>query len=103
MMRLHGYINDILIDVFIDCGSGNEFSKPRHHSQAWDTHLCTFPTEVHYCLRQSGHTLSLVGIVDNITMQIQDYTFTDSFLLLPVAGCDLVLSAQWLDSLGFIG
>lgn len=36
-------------------------------------------------------------------MQIQDYIFTDSFLLLSVAGCDLVLGAQWLDSLGFIG
>lgn len=38
-----------------------------------------------------------------MTVSIDDYQFTSSFLLLPVAGCDLVLGAQWLDTLGFIG
>lgn len=50
-----------------------------------------------------GQTLTPYGQAHSIAVSIQDYQFTDSFLLLPVAGCDLVLGAQWLDTLGFIG
>lgn len=50
-----------------------------------------------------GHSLSPLDQVHNITMEIQSYYYTNSFLVLPVIGCDLVLGAQWSDSLGFIG
>lgn len=39
----------------------------------------------------------------DVTVTIQGYIFTSSFLLLLVPKCDLLLGAQWLDNLGFIG
>ncbi|KAB2612816.1 ATP-dependent RNA helicase ddx18 [Pyrus ussuriensis x Pyrus communis] len=41
--------------------------------------------------------------VTDMTLKLQDYTMHDSFLLLDVPGCDLILGAEWLESLGFIG
>ena len=39
----------------------------------------------------------------DVTVTIQGYSFTSSFLLLPVPECDLLLGAQWLNTLGFMG
>lgn len=36
-------------------------------------------------------------------MTLQGYTFTADFPLLKVAGCDLVLGAAWLETIGLIG
>lgn len=99
-MRFHGFIADIPIAVFIDCGAAMNFLNPAIiHKLGLPI---TTPSPLKFTTA-SGHTLSPMGMAENITVRIQDYTFTDSFLLLPVAGCDLVLGAQWLDSLGFIG
>lgn len=61
------------------------------------------PPPPHHFTAASGHHLSPSGMVHNVTIEMQNYTYTNSFLLLPVTGCDLVLGAQWLDSLGYIG
>ena len=38
-----------------------------------------------------------------MTLKIQDYTLHSSFLLLNIPRCDIILGAEWLESLGFIG
>lgn len=100
MMRFYGTINDLPIDIFIDCGSAMNFLNP---GIAQQLHLpISTPTSLSFTTA-SGQTLSPSGLASNVTVKIQEYTFNGSFLLLPVVGCDLLLGAQWLDTLGFIG
>ncbi|XP_021809329.1 uncharacterized protein LOC110752877 [Prunus avium] len=42
------------------------------------------------------------GTTQNLSVQIQDYSLTSNFKLLPVAGCDLLLGVEWLETLGLI-
>lgn len=100
MMRMKGYINGLEIKVFIDCGAASNFLNP---TVAVRLGLEILPPPHHQFTAASGHSLTPSGLVTNITVEMQGYKYTNSFLLLPVAGCDLVLGAQWLDSLGFIG
>ncbi|TQD86337.1 hypothetical protein C1H46_028095 [Malus baccata] len=39
----------------------------------------------------------------NVTINLQDYTLLGSFLLLNIPGYDLILGAEWLEPLGYIG
>lgn len=100
VMRLKGSINDVPIAVFVDCGSATNFLNP---FIAHKLGLTVFPAARFQFTTASGQSLTPSSEVRDVTVQIQGYSFTSHFLLLPVAGCDLVLGAQWLDTLGFIG
>lgn len=100
MMRFKGSIKGLEIAIFVDCGSAMNFLNPNIAHQLG---LPITPAAPLRFTTASGQPLSPSGAVTNITVSIQDYNFTASFLLLPVAGCDLVLGAQWLDTLGLIG
>lgn len=100
MMRFLGSIQNLPLNIFVDCGSAMNFLHPSIASQLA---LPISPAPPIQFKTASGQTLSPSGLCTNVTVTIQDYQFTSSFLLLPVAGCDLLLGAEWLDSLGFIG
>lgn len=51
----------------------------------------------------SHNRVSATMRAHNVTIKIQNYTFTGSFLLLNIPGYDLILGAEWLESLGYIG
>lgn len=100
MMRFKGSITHQPINIFIDCGAAMNLLNPK---VADDLGLTIEDPPPHLFTTASGHNLSPSGVVHNVTVEIQGYQYTNSFLLLPVPGCDLVLGAQWLDSLGYIG
>ncbi|XP_062005359.1 uncharacterized protein LOC133722489 [Rosa rugosa] len=99
MMRLAGSIQGTAINVFIDCGSASNFLHPAiaHQLQL----KISSAVGIHF-YSASGERLQPSGIVHNVKVSMQNYSFTGSFLLLPVPGCDLVLGAQWLNTLGLI-
>lgn len=100
MMHFHGTINNLPINIFIDCGSVMNFLNP---SIAYKLNLpISKPTSLQFSTA-SGQTISPSGLTLDVTVTIQGYEFTGSFLLLPVTGCDLLLGAQWLNTFGFIG
>lgn len=43
------------------------------------------------------------GVALNVSIRVHDYVFYSDLHLLSVLGCDLVLGAEWLESLGYIG
>ncbi|XP_061999331.1 uncharacterized protein LOC133716671 [Rosa rugosa] len=100
MMRFQGSLNGSPITIFVDCGSAMNFLNPSI-AQRLELPISGI-SPIHFS-SASGHSITPSGLVKNITIQIHYYTFLDSFLLLPVAGCDLLLGAPWLDSLGFVG
>lgn len=98
MMRFQGSINDMPINIFIDCGAAMNFLNPTiaHRLGLPITSTMNFKFST-----ASGQAISPSGEAHGVTVKIQDYQLTASFLLLAVTGCDLVLGAQWLDTLGF--
>lgn len=100
MVCLRGIILNFPIHIFIDYGVVTNFLNPNIAHQLG---LPISATMRFQFFTASGQTLAPSGEVHHMTVSIDDYQFTNSFLLLPVAGCDLVLGAQWLDTLGFIG
>lgn len=91
MMRLRGTIEHLPINIFIDCGSTMNFFNPTV------VHKLGLPVSPPTSLQFTttfGHTLSPSCQAHNVTVHIQDYSFTSYFLLFPVVGCDLVLGAQ---------
>ncbi|XP_004305244.1 PREDICTED: enzymatic polyprotein-like [Fragaria vesca subsp. vesca] len=100
MMRFKGSINGNIIDVFVDCGSAVNFLHP---AVAARLDLPRTTAEPLRFTSATGQTAKPSGLACRVTVKIQEYELTDDFLLLPVPGCDLLLGAQWLDTLGFIG
>lgn len=100
IMHFHGTINNLPINIFIDCGSVMNFLNP---SIAYKLNLpISKPTSLQFSTA-SGQPISPSRLTSDVTVTIQGYEFTGSFLLLPVTGCDLLLGAQWLNTFGFIG
>ncbi|PRQ60730.1 putative nucleotidyltransferase, Ribonuclease H [Rosa chinensis] len=94
-----GSIDNKPIKVFIDCGSACNFLHPSIAHQLQLKVSNAVGIQFHSA---SGEPLRPSGMVHEVKISIQDYSFTSSFLLLPVTGCDLVLGAPWLDTLGLI-
>ncbi|PRQ45269.1 putative retrotransposon gag domain, aspartic peptidase domain-containing protein [Rosa chinensis] len=100
MMRCKGFINKQPISVFVDCRSATNFLNP---VVATRLGLTMQPVSQLHFTSASGEQLSRSSQAIDATDSIQGYQFTTSFLLMLVTGCDLLLGAQWLETLGFIG
>ncbi|XP_050387420.1 uncharacterized protein LOC126803710 [Argentina anserina] len=100
MMRFLGTANNHPIRIFVDCGSAMNFLNPEVASKIG----CVIqpPTSMRF-KSVSGEPLKASGTATDVKIAFQGYEFTNSFMLLPVTDCDLLLGVQWLDNLGFIG
>ena len=47
-----------------------------------------------------GQKLPCSGLCKDVTVDIQGFSFTTSFYVLPIQGAELVLGVQWLQELG---
>ncbi|KAM1539598.1 hypothetical protein ACFX10_004370 [Malus domestica] len=98
-MKLHGSIASKAVTILIDSGAACNFLHP-HVADQLGLPVQTIPAVKFTTASQDRYSSKRVS---DIALQIQDYTFHGSFLLLDVPGCDLILGAEWLESLGFIG
>ncbi|XP_004296076.1 PREDICTED: uncharacterized protein LOC101299658 [Fragaria vesca subsp. vesca] len=100
MLRFTGTVNGHPINIFVDCGSAMNFLNPEIATKIG----CTIaPPGDHRFKTATGQPVRDSGTAQDVTVTIQGYEFVDSFLLMAVTDCDLLLGAQWLDTLGFIG
>lgn len=51
----------------------------------------------------NGRLYYTKGLALNVMVKLQDYSFSSDIRLLSVTGCDLVLGAEWLETLGYFG
>ncbi|KAL6286677.1 hypothetical protein ACE6H2_011067 [Prunus campanulata] len=98
-MRLQGMVHNAPIHIFVDSGATFNFLHP---TLARKLALPVDTSSVQHLYTASGEHLSTQGAVHDLSVQIQGYTLSSSFKLLPVAGCDLLLGAEWLETLGLI-
>ncbi|XP_004305749.1 PREDICTED: enzymatic polyprotein-like [Fragaria vesca subsp. vesca] len=80
-MQLKGVLKKRVVHMLIDFGATHNFIHPQ--------------------LLKGRAKVQTKGEA-TVQLQLQDYTFTDDFYVLPVSGCEIVLGTKWSKSLGDI-
>nr|CAD1820600.1 unnamed protein product [Ananas comosus var. bracteatus] len=96
-MCLKGLLKRQPVTILIDSGSTHNFidrelAKRMHYQIAEEKHF-----EV---MVANGEKVAIGGKCSNLPITLQDYYFTTDFYVFPLGGCDVVLGAQWLHTLG---
>ncbi|KAM5587861.1 hypothetical protein ABKV19_006351 [Rosa sericea] len=97
-MQLKGMFNNKCVHVLIDSRATHNFIHPQL--------LKGTKTQVHKLpplnvVLASGAKMKTQGEVQ-VNLQLQDFQFLADYYVLPVTGCEIVLGASWLRSLGDI-
>ncbi|XP_050387228.1 uncharacterized protein LOC126803466 [Argentina anserina] len=100
MMRFKGTIKGVTVDIFVDCGSASNLMDPKLAEQLG---LSIVPMEPHKFMPVNWQPLSISRQAVDVPVDIQGYEFTSSYRLLTVPGCDVLLGAPWLETLGMFG
>lgn len=97
-MQLKGLFNNKLVHILIDSGATHNFlhptllknlKTPAHRLSALNVQLA------------SGAKMQTLGEL-HYSLQLQQFDFAVDFYVLPVSGCEIVLGACWLKTLGDI-
>lgn len=97
-MQLKGTFNNREVHVLIDSGATHNFVHP--------SLLKNLKTQVHHfpplnVRLASGAKMRTMGEI-NYVMKLQEFEFAADYYILPVSGCEIVLGASWLRTLGDI-
>ncbi|KAH7567269.1 hypothetical protein JRO89_XS07G0041500 [Xanthoceras sorbifolium] len=96
-MRLKGSIKKHGVTILVDSGSTHNFLNPTLAKQCGCK--VTFTDQFRVTVGDGGVINSSEKCYD-VPVSIQGFQFQLDFYLLPVSGCDIVLGAEWLQSLG---
>lgn len=100
-MQLEGVLgrNKKQVHVLIDSGTTHNFIHPSviKHAEALFGKGKSLQVLV-----ASGAILYTTRFISSLEMCLQGYTFTYEFYVLPISGCEVILGAPWLRSLGDI-
>lgn len=96
-LRLKGAINELHISILIDGGSTHNFL---HHRVV--TVLGLSPKEIAPLRVTVGNRDKIYchQLCMAVKVQIQRYSFTVDFHILPLCGADVILGVEWLKTLG---
>lgn len=96
-MRVHGKVGKHQMTFLVDSGSTYNFLSNKVVKKAGvnPTGYGKFEVSV-----ANGETLTSVGLCKGVCMLIQGVPIIVDLYLLPLKGCDAVLGAQWLRTLG---
>ncbi|KAM5554117.1 hypothetical protein ABKV19_026048 [Rosa sericea] len=97
-MQLKGILNQRKVHVLIDSGASHNFIHPAALTRSKHLVKPIKPLKVRLA---SGDVMQTKGQV-RVELCLQKFTFVADFYVLPVSGCELVLGAIWLRSLGDI-
>ncbi|PRQ25670.1 putative succinate dehydrogenase (quinone) [Rosa chinensis] len=97
-MQVKGRFHGRTVHVLINSGATHNFIHP-HLLRGTKVHVHHLPPL--NVILASGAKMKTQGEA-TIDLQLQQFQFTDEFYILPVTGCEIVLGAGWLRSLGDI-
>lgn len=96
-MRVTVFIKRQPITALVDSGSTHNFLHPRLAQRL----LCRVEMAATLDVRiVDGGRLKCSGCCPALSVRVQKFSFTADFYVLPLGGCDMVLGAQWLRTLG---
>ena len=96
-LRFSGNIRQSQVSVLLDTGSTNNFIQTR---VAKHLGLVISPANSFQVMIGDGQKLPCSGLCKDVIVDIQGFSFTTSFYVLPIQGAELVLRVQWLQVLG---
>ena len=85
--------------MLIDSGSTHNFI---HCKVAKELNCFLCPAPECQVMVANGGTINCSGKCHNIKLEMGEYVFNSPILSIPMAGVDVVLGVQWLQSLGTV-
>jgi hypothetical protein len=96
-LKLISYIKHRKVIILVDSGSTHNFI---HHRIAQETHCYIHAVNNFQIMIANGGSMKCGGRCDNVRLQIGDYHLKYHMFAIDMGGCDIVLGANWLRTLG---
>jgi hypothetical protein len=96
-LKLIGYIKHRKVIIVVDSGSTHNFIH-RHISQ--ETNCYIYAVNNFQIMISNGGSMKCGGHCENVYLQIGDYHLKSHMFSIDMGGCDIVLGADWIRTLG---
>jgi hypothetical protein len=96
-LKLVGYIKYWKVIILVDSGSTHNFI---HRHIAQETHYYIHVINNFQIMIVNGGSMKCGGHCENVCLQIGDYHLKSHMFSIDMGGCDIVLGADWLRTLG---
>jgi hypothetical protein len=96
-LKLIGYTNHRKVIILVDSGRTHNFIH-RHISQ--ENHCYIHAVNNFQIMIVNGSSMKCGGHCENVCLQIGDYHLKSHMFAIDMGGCDIVLGADWLRTLG---
>jgi hypothetical protein len=96
-LKLISYIKHQKVIILVDSGSTHNFI---HRRIAQETHCYIHVVNNFQIMIANGGSIKCGGCCENVHLQIGDYHLKFDMFAIDMGGCDIVLGADWLRTLG---
>jgi hypothetical protein len=96
-LKIIGYIKHRKVIILFDSGSTHNFI---HCRIAQETHCYIHAVNNFQIMIANGVSMKCGGRCENVCLQIGDYHLKSHMFAIDMGGCDIVLGADWLRTLG---
>jgi hypothetical protein len=96
-LKLIGYIKHQKVIILVDSGRTHNFI---HHRISQETHCYIHAINNFQIMIANGGSMKCRGHYENVHLQIGDYHLKSHMFAIDMGGCDIVLGADWLRTLG---
>jgi hypothetical protein len=96
-LKLISYIKHRKVIILVDSGSTHNFI---HFHIAQETHCYIHAVNNFQIMIANGGSMKCGGHCENVHLQIGDYHLKSHMFAIDMGGCDIVLGADWLRTLG---
>jgi hypothetical protein len=96
-LKLIGYIKHRKVIILVDSGNTHNFIH-RHITQ--ENHCYIHVINNFQIMNANGGSMKCGGRCENVHLQIGDYHLKSHMFAIDMGGCDIVLGADWLRTLG---
>jgi hypothetical protein len=96
-LKLISYIKYQKVIILVESGSTHNFI---HHHIAQETHCYIHAINNFKIMIVNGFSMKCGGHCENVCLQIGDYHLKSHMFSIDMGGCDIVLGADWLRTLG---
>jgi hypothetical protein len=96
-LKLISYIKHRKVIILVDSGSTHNFI---HRRIAQETHCYIHAVNNFQIMIANGGSMKCGGRCENVHLQIGDYNLKSHMFAIDMGGCDIVLGAEWLRTLG---
>jgi len=96
-LKLIGYIKHMKVIILVDSGSTHNFIN-RRIAQETNCYICAVNN--FQIMIANGGSMKCGRRCENVRLQIGDYHLKSHIFVINMGGCDIVLGAKWLRTLG---